>query len=162
MRRDDLGDVSGLTDGQSGGRRRWSLSAKRQIVLESQAGSGSIAATARRHGISRSQLMAWRRAFLVEAATPAPVFMPIRVRPQDEAESGPALPAADTAAVLAKPDSVVPGATVPGMMVPALSSIPPAFGRVEIVLVCGRRLVLDGAIDADAVLGLARGLERLS
>jgi transposase len=33
--------------------------------------------------------------------------------------------------------------------------------RVEIVLSAGRRIIVDGALDTDAVLTLARGLEAI-
>jgi hypothetical protein len=36
-----------------------------------------------------------------------------------------------------------------------------APGRVEIVLHSGRRIIVEGGVDADAVLKLARGLEAL-
>jgi transposase len=41
---------------ETGRRRRWSEDEKVRIVLESLAGPRLVAATARRHGISRSQL----------------------------------------------------------------------------------------------------------
>jgi transposase len=50
---------------ETGRRRRWSAAAKERIVLESMSGPRQIAATARRHGIARSLLVIWRRAFQV-------------------------------------------------------------------------------------------------
>ncbi|CAG1013340.1 hypothetical protein RHIZO_04479 [Rhizobiaceae bacterium] len=44
---------------------------------------------------------------------------------------------------------------------PALAVAAPTPGRVEIVLRCGRRIIVEGAVDADTVLTLARGLEAL-
>src|SRR3954463_15598846 len=46
---------------ETGRRGRWSEDQKARIVLESLAGPRLVSATARRHGISRSQLLAWRR-----------------------------------------------------------------------------------------------------
>lgn len=45
----------------SGRRRRFSKEKKLQIVAESYLEAGLCATTARRHGISRSQLYEWRR-----------------------------------------------------------------------------------------------------
>src|SRR3954447_26602446 len=48
---------------ETGRRRRWSDDEKLRIVLESLETPRAISSTARRHGISRSLLMTWRRAF---------------------------------------------------------------------------------------------------
>src|ERR1700744_5929728 len=48
---------------ETGRRRRWSDEGKLRIVTESFEAAGAISSTARRHGISRSLLMTWRRAF---------------------------------------------------------------------------------------------------
>jgi transposase len=52
------------------GRRRWSDDEKLRIVLESLETPRAISATARRHGISRSLLMTWRRASRPEPIGP--------------------------------------------------------------------------------------------
>jgi transposase len=44
-------------------RHRWSEDEKLKIVFESLQSADQITATARRYGISRSQLYMWRRAF---------------------------------------------------------------------------------------------------
>lgn len=41
----------------------------------------------------------------------------------------------------------------------ALAVAAPTPGRIEIVLRSGRRMIVEGAADMDAVLKLARGLE---
>jgi transposase len=51
---------------ETGRRRRWSDAAKLKIVLESFEAPRLVSATARRHGISRSQLSQWRRSFRPE------------------------------------------------------------------------------------------------
>jgi transposase len=51
---------------ETGRRRRWSDDEKVRIVLESVETPRAISSTARRHGISRSLLMTWRRAFRAE------------------------------------------------------------------------------------------------
>ena len=64
-------------------RRRWSDDEKLKLVLEGLARPRLVSATARRHGISRAQLVAWRRAFRTEpAGSPsAPTFVPAIIAP---------------------------------------------------------------------------------
>jgi transposase len=45
----------------AGRRRSWSAEQKAAIVAESLSGSGTVSAVARRHGLTASQLFAWRR-----------------------------------------------------------------------------------------------------
>jgi transposase len=51
---------------ETGRRRRWSEDEKLRIVLESLEKPRAISSTARRHGISRSLLVMWRRALRAE------------------------------------------------------------------------------------------------
>lgn len=51
---------------ETGRRRRWSEDEKLKIVLESMQTPRSVSSTARRHGISRSLLINWRRSFRPE------------------------------------------------------------------------------------------------
>lgn len=103
----------------TGRRRRWSDGEKERIA--------------------RSQLLAWRRAMLVEPSAAPSGFIPMLVTPEtDERE-----------------DARMMGAGAP----PALAVVAPTPGRIEIVLRSGRRMVVEGAADMDAVLKLARGLE---
>src|ERR1035441_786971 len=55
---------------ETGRRRRWSDDEKLRIVTESFQTPRAISSTARRHGISRSLLMTWRRAFHAESMSP--------------------------------------------------------------------------------------------
>ena len=127
---------------ETGRRRRWSEGEKERIVLESMAGPRQISATARRHGIARSQLLAWRRALqFVEPSAAPPGFVPMMV----------------TAETDRREDARVMSAGAP----PALAVAGPAPGRVEIVLRCGRRIIAEGGVDIDVILKLARGLEAL-
>jgi transposase len=64
---------------ETGRRRRWSEAAKEQIVLESLSGPRLITATARRHKISRSLLLIWRRAFLAGGVDRVSGFAPVVV-----------------------------------------------------------------------------------
>ncbi|MBX9912156.1 MAG: IS66 family insertion sequence hypothetical protein [Beijerinckiaceae bacterium] len=123
----------------TGRRRRWSDGEKERIVLESMVGPRQISATARRHGIARSQLLAWRRAMLVEPRAAPSGFIPMLVTPETDQRE----------------DARMMGAGAP----PALSVAAPTPGRIEIVLRSGRKMIVEGAADMDAVLKLARGLE---
>src|SRR5438552_14287657 len=55
---------------ETGRRRRWSDDEKLRIVTESLQAPRAISSTARRHGISRSLLMTWRRSFDPEPIGP--------------------------------------------------------------------------------------------
>jgi transposase len=55
---------------ETGRRRRWSDDEKLRIVTESFQAPRAISSTARRHGISRSLLMTWRRSFGPEPISP--------------------------------------------------------------------------------------------
>ena len=76
---------------ETGRRRRWSEDEKARIVLESLAGPRLVSATARRHGISRSQLLAWRRTLRIERseAEPVPGFVPAEIVPEARSAATP-------------------------------------------------------------------------
>jgi transposase len=75
---------------ETGRRRRWTEEEKLRIVAESLSGARQGSSTARRHGISRSLLMTWRRQF---RAQPAPCmeagsgFVPALVVPESPVSS---------------------------------------------------------------------------
>lgn len=117
---------------EAGGRRRWTEDAKARIVLESLAGPRLVSATARRHGISRSQLLAWRRALRIERSEAEPVsgFVPAVIMPEPPA-----------------------GATAP-------CSAKPGDDRIEIVLARGRRIIVGAGVDAAALSRVLDVLER--
>ena len=125
--------VSRLEVIEVGRRRRWSDAEKLRIVAESMAGRRLVSATARRHGISRSQLNTWRRLAregrlvdergVVEAA--APTFAPVAV-------------AAD----------------------PPTSAATGGEDRVEILLANERRVLVSVRVDADGLARLVRALEQ--
>ena len=114
-----------------GRRRRWTEDEKLRIVLESLEGPRLVSATARRHGISRSLLLTWRRAFRTERtdAGSAPGFMPA---------------------------VIVPEPPTPGVSTVAK----PAEGRIEIVLAHGRRVIVDAGVDPAALARVLDVLER--
>ena len=62
----------------AGRRRRWSAAQKAQIVEESFGAADSVCAVARRHGLSSTQLFAWRKAAREQAMT---AFVPVCVEP---------------------------------------------------------------------------------
>ncbi len=65
-----------------GRRRRWPEDEKLKIVTESLRSPGQMTVTARRYGISRSQLYLWRRAFRAtqaERAEPQVGFAPATI-----------------------------------------------------------------------------------
>ncbi|MFB9981038.1 transposase [Mesorhizobium kowhaii] len=80
----------------SGRRRRFSKEMKLQIVAESYSEPGLCATTARRHGISRSQLYEWRRlarAWQLDVGSPVGGFVPALLVSEVEPAAG-ALPTA--------------------------------------------------------------------
>ena len=119
-----------------GRRRRWSDEEKLRIVTECLEGPRLVSSTARRHGITRSQLMAWRRALKVERVAPEPTPMPVFV-----------------------PAVVVPEPAIPAKAAPRQRRPRQAVqGRMVIEVGRGRRVVVEGAVDVDA---LARVLDVL-
>jgi transposase len=123
----------------SGRRRRFTDEAKLAIVAESYNGPRQVTATAKRHGITRWQLNAWRRAAregrLVHRSTNG--FVP--------------------AIVVAEPvvANTPPAATV---------AVPPPVsdhGRMEVVSANDRRVIVGRDVDVDVLLRIMRGLETL-
>ena len=115
---------------ETGRRRRWSEDEKLKIVFESFQPAGQMTATARRYGISRSQLYLWRRAFrATQAETMEPqggfVSATITAEPQP--------PAAELAA-------------------------PVDPGKIEIDFSNGARMRVTGAIDEATLAAVLRAL----
>lgn len=104
---------------ETGRRRRWTEDEKLKIVLESLQGLRQVSATARRHGISRSLLLNWRRSFRAEHQVPDNQridFVP--------------------AVVASEPEVPVP--------VPVELAVP---GAIEIEFASGARMRITGAVD---------------
>ena len=116
---------------ETGRRRRWSEDEKVRIVLESLAGPRLVAATARRHGISRSQLLAWRRMLRAERSGPVPGFVPALIVPE--------------------PPTATPQTT---------SRSVKGDDRIEIVLARSRRIIVGTGVDAAALSRVLDVLER--
>jgi transposase len=67
-------------------RRQWTAEEKARIVAESYEEGANISEVARRHGVVRGLLTAWRHKFATAAGFQAPGFVPVRIA----SESGPA------------------------------------------------------------------------
>ena len=128
--------VSRLEVIATGARRRWTEEEKRRIVAESFDGPRRVSATARRYGLSPSQLFTWHR------------------------QIGSALPAAETAATFlpafieCKPVDVDSGSSAESK--PAST----AAGRMEIALTNGRCVIVGPDFDAVVLARLLDVLER--
>lgn len=115
-------------------RRHWGDAEKIRIVEESFRGHRQVAATARRHGLSRSLLMIWRRQYRADelgGVTP-PAFIPLTVSLQAPA----AVPAAAPVTPRGAPDV-----------------------RLEILLRNGRRLFVPSSVDPEVLTRLLPALE---
>jgi transposase len=117
----------------TGARRRWTLAEKQRIIAESY--SEPVSATARRNELSASQLFSWRRLERegrLGPAAEATRFTPAVVADHAPASGPPSLP--EQAMATEPPASPI----CPGV----------APGRIEIVLRCGHRILVDNGIDA--------------
>jgi transposase len=117
-------------------RRRWSRREKQAIVAECEGSVLSVSAVARKHNIASSLLFRWRRELggVKPAARAEPEFVPVGL---------PALSVRSAAAARTPVHGAV--GTV---------------GLIEIELVGGRRLRVDGSVDAAAlrrVIGVLEG-----
>ncbi len=115
---------------ETGRRRRWSDEEKLRIVLESVETPRAISSTARQHGISRSLLMTWRRAFRQEPSVP------------DVQQTG------------------FVRAMVTAAETMAMEPSAPASGRMVIEIGKERRVIVDAGVDAAALERVLRILER--
>ena len=115
---------------ETGRRRRWSDDEKLRIVLESLETRRAISSTARRHGISRSLLMTWRRAFRAEPMGP------------DVQQTSFARAMVATAETVAAEPSA------------------PTTGRMVIEIGKDRRVIVDAGVDAAALARVLAILER--
>src|SRR5580658_10511860 len=115
---------------ETGRRRRWSDEEKLRIVLESLETPRAISSTARRHDISRSLLMTWRRAFRPEPVGP------------DVQQNG------FVRAVVASVGAVAPECSTA------------TTGRMVIEIGKDRRVIVDAGVDAAALARVLAILER--
>src|SRR3954447_14965133 len=131
----------------TGARRRWTLEKKRRIVAESYSAPRIVSATARRHGLTPSQLFTWRRLDSegrLTADADEPRFVPAIV-----ADGLPATPrTCGPACLLAAPDAAT------------ASSGAVARGVMEIVLVGGGRVIVDKDVNGAALARVIAVLAR--
>lgn len=125
-------EIEVLTAADAARRRQWSDADKLRIVRESLLGHRQVAATARRHGISRSPLTVWRRQYRTGelGIERSPAFVPLTLSAE---ASAPVTPA-------------------------PLPSNPEA--KIEIELRNGRRLVVPANVEPEALARLLPVLER--
>ena len=114
-------------------RRRWSEEDKRRLVAETFGPGATVHGVARRHGVSPSQLFAWRKLYRVGAGI-------------ERAAPTPGIPG--FAAVEITP------ATPP--CVADAVAVPP--GLIEIELAGGDRVRISGAADPEVVVAALRSL----
>src|ERR1700724_2979417 len=124
--------ISRLEVIETGARRRWTPEEKQRIVAESFGAPRIVSATARRHGLSNSQLFTWRRLaregkLVVE--DDAAAFVPAVVAPEHRTPAVPPEPGPES--LLVKADRNVRAA-----------------GRMEIVLCGARRVIVGSDVDA--------------
>jgi transposase len=131
----------------TGARRRWTLDEKHRIVAESYRAPRIVSATARRHGLTPSQLFTWRRLESqgrLTADEDEPAFVPAVVTstpPTSAWRSGSeCLPAGPEA--LSSPSGAV------------------ARGVMEIVLAAGCRVIVDKDVNGAALARVIAVLAR--
>src|SRR5947199_5523748 len=84
-------------------RRRWVAEEKARIIAESFETDANISEVARRHGVARGLLTAWRRQFATAARSKLPSFVPVQIDAEESSrgaasEPGPCSAGADEAA----------------------------------------------------------------
>ena len=143
-----MSKISRLEVIATGARRRWTVAEKRRIIAESQTGRRQISATARRHGLYASQLFTWcrlaREGRLLEDDE-ATTFTPVLI---SSAPSTNRSPASFLECLEAGENS------------PSSPCSIAARGRIEIVLTCGRRMIVDNGVDSAALARVLAVLER--
>ena len=122
-------------------RRRWSEAQKRQIVAETCEPGVSVPMVAQRYNLNANQIFRWRRLFREpERAGVAGRFVPVVVEAAPDREQA--------AATMSPPSESVVAEGVP------------ATGRMEIVLECDRRVIVDRTVDGAALSRVIAVLER--
>ncbi len=142
-----ISKVSRLEVITTGARRRWTLEEKQRIVTESDDGARMVSATARRHGLSASQLFTWRR-----------LAREGRLAADDNG-------AIFARAVITREPSVCGQSRFTERLEapenpPSLSPISAAGGRIEIVLANDRRVIVGQDVDAAVLARVIGVLER--
>jgi len=129
---------------ETGARRRWTPEEKQRIVAESFGAPRIVSATARRHGLSNSQLFTWRRLARegkLVGEDDAAGFVPAVVAPEHRMPDAPPEPG-------------------PESLLPQTDRKARAAGRMEIVLSGARRVIVGSDVDAAALMRVIYALER--
>jgi len=142
-----MSSVSRLEGIATGSRRRWTLNEKHRIVAESYGAPRIVSATARRHGLTPSQLFTWRR-LASEGRLTADVDEPAFV------------PAVVTSALPTSPWTPGSEGLPAGSEAVSSPSIAVARGVMEIVLAAGCRVIVDKDVDGAALARVMAVLAR--
>jgi transposase len=142
-----ISKISRLEVIATGARRRWTLGEKQRIIAESYGGARIVSATARRHGLSASQLFTWRRMaregrLVLDDGKMA--FSQAVIACELSASGQPPFP-----------ERFESAENPPSSSSPTL-----AQGRMEIVLADDRRVIVDKDVDAAALARVIGALER--
>lgn len=117
----------------TGRRRNWPAAMREQIVSETLAADATVTDVARRHDIDRSLVYRWRRALgVTRRVREAGGFVPVEVF-----------------------DAPVAATTSS-----RLEAANRSERRVEIALICGRRIFVDTGVDAEALGRIVAVLDR--
>lgn len=130
----------------TGSRRRWTLEEKQRIVAESFGGPRRVSETARRNGLSASQLFTWRR-----------LARQGRLAGRGEGPGFVAAMIADDGVTCTRLPNPSPSEVLPSSPVARSIGTP---GRIEIVLVCGRRVFVEADIDAAVLARVLTAVEQ--
>lgn len=130
----------------TGARRRWSPEAKQRIVAESYSVPRNVSATARRHGMSTSQLFTWRR--LAREGKLCIAEHELAFVPAIIAEREPAVARSEAGG----------GMTMSTTRAGTQTAV---AGRMEIVLAGSRRLIVGSDVESEALARVIAILERL-
>jgi transposase len=126
---------------ETGSRRRWTLEEKQRIVAESFRAPRVVSATARRHGLSTSQLFNWRRQARegnLVGEDEGPAFVPAIVATDSPRET-----------------AIAEARSLPADE----SSTRPSGGRMVIVLSGGCRVIVGNDVDGGALRRVITALE---
>jgi len=139
--------VSRLDVSATSARRRWTFDEKHRIVAESYGGRRLVSATARRHGLSASQLFTWRRL--------------AREGRLGEADNGATFAQAviscepSTSSLPSYPERLEAAENLSSASCPVV-----APGRMEILLRSGHRVIVANGVEATALERVIGILER--
>lgn len=128
-------------------RRFWSEEEKRLICEQTRVPGVSVAQVARRYSMNANMVFKWLRdaRFSPDASgtEAGDVFLPVEVSELD---------------IAASPSTIDLSPAVPAVPDPPVCSSGVLAQRFEITLSDGRRILIEGPTELDAVIGLVKGL----